>query len=174
MFTFAANPTCSRKSISSLLVISSLLANTSSSSLSSFSDSFPPIQFLFSRFSSIFYYYFYLLKFGSSGLRNQRYVGQAQDRAVVECEGCVCHISLNLRCNSPVIGFHRASLKSLRVCKFTLLAFSIFVASQCSCEFFVLFSSSVFVVVDKFDFHIVFIASSRTECFRRYFARHHF
>ena len=28
-----------------------------------------------------------------------------------------------------VIGFHRASLKSLRVCKFTLLAFSIFVAS---------------------------------------------
>ena len=99
MFTFAANPTCSRKSISSLLVISSLHANTSSScsrssssSLSSFSDSFPPIQFLFSWFSSIFYYYFYLLQFGSSGLRNQRYFDQAQDRTVVECEGCVCHV----------------------------------------------------------------------------------
>ena len=35
-------------------------------------------------------------------------------------------------------------------------------------------SQKQIVFVDKFYFHIVFIASSRSGCFRRHFTRHHF
>ena len=96
------------------------------------------------------------LKFGSSVLRNHRYLGQALDRPVVECVMCSpCLFELRLHLYFPFIGYHRASRTFLHV--FVSLfcqRFLYFVFFQCLCKSFILLLSSLFYPESMFIVHV--------------------
>ena len=86
-------------------------------------------SFFFCCFVFSFLFFFVLLKFGSSVLRNQRHFGKAEDRKVVGCVMCSpCLFESKLHLFFSLYrGFSSSQPDvSTRVCKFLFLAFSVF------------------------------------------------